>query len=116
MGCTRRVLRVRLLHHELPDRRVVDEETAQRVVVIHLHHLTSVRIRQPGSLPAAAPVQRQPATAGLHPLPQHRVLLLCCHRTGYVRDQQLALRQPLLDVLVVTGHRRVNVIALLQLL
>jgi len=84
---------------------MIDEEAAQHVVVAGFHHRPPPAVNADRSTAATA-VQTQPAPARLQPIVYESRLLVVRVGAGDVSDQQLAVRQPLVDVGEVAGHGR----------
>ena len=100
------------LDGEAPNRRMVEEERAERVVVrLAYHHppRSAIALDAGCSAPARS-VQRQPTPSGLQPRFQVSVILLGWNRSRDVRHEQTGRGEPRLKVGVVGRDGRATVI------
>ena len=91
---------------ELPQRRMVQKETAQGRVMVGLDHFAHAPVvAHRCRLSATRPVQPQPMSAVFEPLPEEAVLGFVGERTGDIGHQQLTPGQPFVDVAEVPADR-----------
>ena len=96
------------LDAEFPDRRVGQEKAAEQRVVLGLDRAPHPRPLDPLRAAAAGSVQGQPLAAGLQPGLQGAGLRGVGVGAGDIGDQQLADRQPFLEIGEVVGDRGRN--------
>src|SRR5579862_2015967 len=96
------------LDPELPYRRMIQKKSAERLVILSLHHFTDVTILADRyRLAAAGAMEREPAPAGFEPTANEIVLLVIRIRARDVGDEEVAVGQPLQYVgIVVSGGRQ----------